>query len=161
MLYPCDFLSLFKYLVKIISQQLSLLFLNMFFQPFFHANGWLHVTNIALYFHWGFYVIDVTLFFYMCYGILLRIAVQGAVRGSRQGLFPPRRFLPLHQPTEDDLTWPLSPTNPFWSGESAGTSWPRLTPPSSERSWRPLSLDGAGWNVLYLISCQLRLIYDQ
>ena len=86
-----------------------------------------------------------------------------AVRGSRQGLFPPRRFLCLHQSAVDDLTWPLSPTYPSWSGESAaaptaGTSWPRLSPQSSERSWRPLTLDGTGWNVLYLISCQLRLI---
>ena len=55
---------------------------------------------------------------------------------------------------------------PSWSGESAavpaaGTSWPHLDPPSSERSWRPLTLDGAGWNVLYLISCQLRLIHSR
>ena len=33
-------------------------------------------------------------------------------------------------------------------------------PPSSHRSWRPLTLDGSGWNVLYLISCQLRLIHS-
>ena len=84
-----------------------------------------------------------------------------AVQGSGQGLFPLRWFLPLHQCSGDDLTWPLSPTNPFWSGESAaapaaGSSWPRLAPPSLERSWRPLTLDSAGWNVIYLISCQLR-----
>ena len=72
-------------------------------------------------------------------------AIHGAVRGSRQGLFPPRRFLCLHQPLGNDLNWPLSPTYPSWSGESAvapaaGTSWPRLALQSSERSWRPLTL---------------------
>ena len=72
-------------------------------------------------------------------------------------MIPPRWFLPLHQPPGDDLTWPLSPTYLFWSGESvaapaAGTSWPRLAPPSSERSWRPLTLDGTGCNFLYPIS---------
>ena len=82
------------------------------------------------------------------------------------GAFSAARFLPLHQPPGDDLTWPLSPTNPFWWGESAVapaacTSWPRLAPPSSERSWRPLTLDGAGWNILYLISCELRLIHSR
>ena len=61
------------------------------------------------------------------------------------------RFLRLHQPAVDDITLPLS----------AGTSWPRLAPTSSERSWRPLTLDGAGWNVLYPISCQLRLIHSR
>ena len=30
--------------------------------------------------------------------------VHGAVQGSGQGLFPPRRFLPLHQPPGNDLT---------------------------------------------------------
>ena len=83
--------------------------------------------------------------------------VHGAVRGSGQGLFPPRWFLRLHQPPGDNLTWPLSPTNTSWSGEStaapaAGTSWPRLAPQSLERSWRPLTLDSARWNVLYPIS---------
>ena len=92
--------------------------------------------------------------------------IHGAMQGAGQGLVPPRQFLHLHQPPGDDLTWPLSPTNPFWSGESAaaptaGTSWPRLAPPSSERSWRPMTLDGAGWNVLYLISCQLRLKHSR
>ena len=79
---------------------------------------------------------------------------HGAVQGSRQGLFQPRRFLLLHQSLGNDLTWPLSLTNPSWSGESAAvpavdTSWPRIALRSSERSWRPLMLDGAGWNVLY------------
>ena len=86
-----------------------------------------------------------------------------------RGFFPPCRFLPLHQLPGNDLTWPLSSTNPFWSGESAAaaaadTSWPRLAPPTSERSWRPLTLEGAGWNVLYLISyilCQLRLMHSR
>ena len=32
------------------------------------------------------------------------IRLHGAVRGSGQRLFPPRRFLPLHQPPENDLT---------------------------------------------------------
>ena len=90
--------------------------------------------------------------------------LHGALRGSRQGLFPPRQFLRLHQPPGNDLTWPLSPTYPSWSEESAaapaaGTNWPRLAPPSSERRWRPLTLDDTGCNVLYLISCQLRLIH--
>ena len=94
------------------------------------------------------------------------ITKHGAVRGSRQGLFPPRRFLRLHQPPGNDLTSPLSPTYPSWSGESAvapaaGTSWPRIAPRSSERSWRPLTLDGAGWKVLYLISCKLMLIHSR
>ena len=80
-----------------------------------------------------------------------------SVRGSGQGLFRSRQFLRLHQPPGDDLTWPLSPRNPFWSEESAaapaaGTSWPRLAPSSSERSWRPPTLEGAVWNVLYLMS---------
>ena len=57
-----------------------------------------------------------------------------AVRGLCKGLFPPRQFLPLHKLPGDDLTWPLSPNNPFWSGESAEaaaarTIWPRLTTP--------------------------------
>ena len=56
--------------------------------------------------------------------------------------------------TSLDLCLQLIPSG---QGESAaapaaGTSWPRLAPPSLERSWRPLTLDGAGWNVLYLIS---------
>ena len=68
---------------------------------------------------------------------------HGAVQGSGQGLFLPHRFLHLHQSPGDDLTWPLSPTNHFWSGEStaaptARTTWPGLAPPSSERSlWPP------------------------
>ena len=91
---------------------------------------------------------------------------HGGVRGSRQGLLPPRRFLCLHQPPGNDLTWPLFPTYPSWSGESAtapavGTSWHRLSSQSSERSWRPLTLDGSRWNVLYLISYQLRLIHSR
>ena len=64
---------------------------------------------------------------------------HGGVPGSGQGLFPPRRFLRLHQPPGNNLTWPLSPTNSSWSGESdaapaVDTSWPCLAPPSSERS---------------------------
>ena len=93
------------------------------------------------------------------------LRTHGALRGSRQGLFPPRRFILLNQQLGNDLTGPLSATYLSWSEESAaapaaGTSWPRLSPQSSERSWRPLTLDGNGWNVLYLISCQLRLIHS-
>jgi hypothetical protein len=97
-----------------------------------------------------------TVLYWYC-AVMVLYCSHGAVRGSGQGLFPPRRFLRLHQPPGDDLTWPLSPTITSWSGESAaaaaaGTSWPRLAPRSSERSWRPLTLDGAGWNVHCLIS---------
>ena len=42
---------------------------------------------------------------------------HGAVQGAGQGLFPPRPFLCLHQPPGDNLTSPLSPINPFWSGD--------------------------------------------
>ena len=70
---------------------------------------------------------------------------------------------PIPSPTSSARGWPHLTS---WSGESAaapaaGPSWPRLAPQSLERSWRPLTLDGAGWNVLYLISCQLRLIHSR
>ena len=66
---------------------------------------------------------------------------HGAVRGSRQGLFPPRRFLLLNQQLGNDLTWPLSPTYPSWSGESAaapaaGTSSPRSHRREDGSHWR-------------------------
>ena len=101
-----------------------------------------------------------------CTAVQGLVAIHSAVRGSRQGLFPPRRFLLLNQQLGNDRTWPLSQTYPSWPGESAaapaaGTSWPRLTPQSSERSCGPLTLDGSGSNVLYLISCQLRLIHSR
>ena len=44
---------------------------------------------------------------------------------------------------------------------AAGTSWPGLAPQLSDRSWRPLTPDGAARNGLYLISCQLRLIHSR
>ena len=47
------FLSLFKQLATIILQQLSILFLNIFFPTIFHATGWLYVINTPLSFHWG------------------------------------------------------------------------------------------------------------
>ena len=49
------FLSLFEHLATLISQELSVLFLNILFQPiFFHANGLLHVTHTAFSFHGGY-----------------------------------------------------------------------------------------------------------
>ena len=47
------FHTFFKHLATKISQLHSVLFLNMFIQPFFYANGWLHVTHTALFFHGG------------------------------------------------------------------------------------------------------------
>ena len=38
----------------------------MFFQQFFHANGWLHVTNKALYFHWG-SMLPMSQYYFQCF----------------------------------------------------------------------------------------------
>ena len=55
MLYPYDWLlfSLFKHLTTINLHQLSVLFLDMFFQPFFSCKWLLHVLHKALPFHGG------------------------------------------------------------------------------------------------------------
>ena len=75
-----------------------------------------HIVHILHFVH----IVHIVHIFHIIHTIhIVHIVHHGAVRGSRQGLFPPRRFLPLHQPPGDDFTWPLSPTNPFWSGESA------------------------------------------
>ena len=41
---------------------------------------------------------------YLKKGSIFIIGNHSAVQGSGQGLLPPRRFLPLHQPPGDDLT---------------------------------------------------------
>ena len=54
MLYPYDLLiSLFKHLATIISQPLSILFLNMFFQPLFSCKWLITCYTHSLFFSWG------------------------------------------------------------------------------------------------------------
>ena len=60
------FLSLFEHLATIISQELSVLFLNILFQPIFHANGLLHVTHTAFSFHGG-YMLSMSQYSFKCF----------------------------------------------------------------------------------------------
>ena len=67
--------SLFKHLTTIISQQLSVPFLNMFSKPFFSCKWLITCFTHSPIFSWGFYVIYVTVFFSMFYGFLLVINI--------------------------------------------------------------------------------------